>query len=117
MEIQTLKRGDSLDELTAIAQLKADDASEDHYYVGDGAGVEKTGSVGCMYDPDLLDTVPARRLEMLIFGVVQIVRIHRANGGVGRGVLQFMWSDVGIEAKWEFWTSSRDAFDAVRSAA
>lgn len=117
-----MNRGDDLAELTISTQARIDDASNDHLYVGQvvaGYGVavgDHVGRVGAAYDEDS-PSCPARRVEALAHAVTQAVTIQRANGGVGRGVVSFRWTDEGLEASWSFWRSAQCAFDSLRGRA
>lgn len=105
-----------LEKLTAETQAEADDASGDYHYVQnpqDAPVIRVALATRLDDDPD--EKQIARRVDILRFAIVSAIRMHRANGGIGRGVVTYKRTDDGIEAHWTFWTSTADAFAAIRT--
>lgn len=109
-----MKRGDDLWALINSAQAEADKADHDHCYVGSHTW-PSSGSLGTQYGAG--GEITDRAVAAIQFAAVQSVIGHRANGGIGRGVITAEWTAEGLEVSWSFWTSAHDAFDALRKSA
>lgn len=110
-ELPKIERGDDLADFTMAVQSRCDDASCDDKYVGTTWDPGPSGSLGAEYGTP---EETRRRISGVAFGVQRAVCSHRANGGKGRGLARFAWTDKGFEGRWQFATSPKAVWDWLR---
>jgi hypothetical protein len=103
-----------LSEVIVKAQKAADNASGDHMFVG-SAEHSATGELGV----DLKGLGAKKRHQAtlaLVEALIQNIMLHRANGGVGRGIVHIEPAKDfdGLVGSWRFMISAHEELEEAR---
>jgi|WetSurMetagenome_2_1015567.scaffolds.fasta_scaffold629323_2 hypothetical protein len=108
-----MRQGDELKEFIMKLQTACDDASMDFAYIG-AASEEAKEEGGFSVDYNEESEITEDKSEIIAYAVETAVKIHRANGGVGRGTIRAKLDDVGLEVEYKFIKSLQEAFEYIR---
>ena len=112
-------KGENLTNFINKIQTNCDNCSDDQNYVGDFPTNIGTNSSNCTLIAQFneKEIISKNSLEALGCSIEHAVKFHRANGGIGRGVISAKWSDQGLEVTFKFIKSPKELFQYIKEVA